>query len=41
MIEKNNLKIVDNKTLYTPGELKKLISLLKKKSIMILYKIIM
>tara|TARA_B100000886_G_scaffold316745_1_gene255583 strand:+ start:1497 stop:1622 length:126 start_codon:yes stop_codon:yes gene_type:complete len=41
MVEKNNLKVVDNKTLCTPGELKKLISFLKKKSIMMLYKIIM
>ena len=40
MNEKNNLKNVDNKTLYTPGELKKLTSPLKKKSIIMLNKII-
>ena len=40
MNEKNNLKNVDNKTLYTPGELKKLTSPLKKKSTITLKNII-
>ena len=40
MNEKNSLKNVDNKTQYTLGELKKLTSPLKRKSIIILNNII-